>query len=166
MVGTALYCRDLSSAVLLMVGFHGYLRTGELLAITVSACSFDWHSMCLVIALPITKSGLRSGAQEMIVIQDRQTLLLCNYLCNRLQPSDFLLRAPAANFRKVFDTIVQWLGLKSHGYRPYSLRRGGATAALQLLQNVDLVCFRGRWGNHKTAKIYLTEGMASLLSLS
>ena len=84
MAGTALYCRDLSTAVLLLIGCSGYLRTGELLSIIVSACNFDWTNMILVIALPVTKSGLRSGAQEMVAIQDERTMRLCAHLCSKL----------------------------------------------------------------------------------
>ena len=64
MIGTSFYFKDLSCAVLLSIGFHGYLRTGELLSVTVSACSFDWKNTILVIALPITKSGLLSELKK------------------------------------------------------------------------------------------------------
>ena len=47
------------------------------------------------------------------------------------------------------------LGLQHVGYKPYSLRRGGATTAFQETGNLGLVALTGRWQNQATARIYI-----------
>ena len=45
-------------------------------------------------------------------------------------------------------------------WKPYSLRRGGATHLYQQTLNWSLVRERGRWNATSTARIYINEGMA------
>ena len=51
------------------------------------------------------------------------------------------------------------------GFRPYSLRRGGATYWFQRHQNLDRILLQGRWHTQKSARIYLNEGLAVLAQL-
>ena len=54
------------------------------------------------------------------------------------------------------------LWLDSFAFRPYSLRRGGATWWFPKHQNLDRILVQGRWSALKTARIYLNEGLAML----
>ena len=50
-------------------------------------------------------------------------------------------------------------------FRPYSLRRGGATSLFVKVGSLDRVLLLGRWTAVKTAKIYLNSGLAMLTDL-
>ena len=51
------------------------------------------------------------------------------------------------------------------GFRPYSLRRGGATFFFQKHQSLDKTLVQGRWHTQKSARIYLNEGLAVLAQM-
>ena len=51
-------------------------------------------------------------------------------------------------------------------FRWYSCRRGGATHHFRKTNNMALVCHVGRWNDARTARIYITDGLASLTDLS
>ena len=53
----------------------------------------------------------------------------------------------------------------NHQFRPYSLRRGGATFWFGRHQSLDRLLIQGRWASQKTARIYLNEGLAMLASM-
>ena len=62
----------------------------------------------------------------------------------------------------VRSSAVARLGLNPQVLRPYSLRRGGVTWALQSTGDLELVLLRGRWSSSAAARGYLQEGMALL----
>ena len=51
------------------------------------------------------------------------------------------------------------------GFRPYSLRRGGATQAFRETGNMPAVLEKGRWAHTRTASTYLNDGLARLAQL-
>ena len=51
-------------------------------------------------------------------------------------------------------------------YRPYSLRRGGATHYFTLHGRFDSILVLGRWQAAATARLYLNEGLATIAELS
>ena len=62
-------------------------------------------------------------------------------------------------FRKLLKELVEGLGLKEAGYKPYSLRRGGATGDFRRHGSLDRATVRGRWRSSASARIYITEGV-------
>ena len=68
-------------------------------------------------------------------------------------------------FRVFFSKGIAALGLTPHGYRPYSLRRGGATHDFLAHRDLQRSVLRGRWGQLRTAKIYITDGAAIIQEL-
>ena len=58
------------------------------------------------------------------------------------------------------------MGVERYGFRWYSLRRGGATRAFRFHGQMERVLVRGRWESSKTARIYLTDGVAALAEVS
>ena len=58
------------------------------------------------------------------------------------------------------------LKLESFAFRPYSLRRGGATHWFRHHGSFDKLLVQGRWAAPKTAKIYINEGLAILAELN
>ena len=52
------------------------------------------------------------------------------------------------------------MGLQGLRYTAYSLRRGSATHNFMAHQDVARTVMRGRWGDLKTARICITDGLA------
>ena len=57
------------------------------------------------------------------------------------------------------------LGLESFNYLPYSLRRGGATAAYVQGMHFDQLLAKGRWQHIATARLYLDQALQEYTAL-
>ena len=86
--------------------------------------------------------------------------------CRGLDPGDRLLRSPALGFRRIFTAGIETLGLTRFGFRPYSLRRGGATHEMRMRGSMEHVLERGRWSSTNSARIYLQDAVASAISIA
>ena len=62
----------------------------------------------------------------------------------------------------MFNDTISSLGLSEYQYRPYSLRRGGATFYFQRHGQLDRLLIQGRWQSSKTARLYINSGLATL----
>lgn len=151
-------------AVLLLLGFDRFARSGELFM--AKKGDFTWNSSKTraVWSLPLTKSGQRVGAHESLVIEDRWLVVaLANYL-SPLAPGDFLRTVSPGVMRLRLKTLLSELDFPE-GYQWYSLRRGGATHAFRSSNDLSRICFVGRWNSIKTARIYLTDALAQLTEI-
>jgi hypothetical protein len=164
MAGLAWRHKHFDMSALLLLGFDAFLRTGELFSIKRCHVSVGTSSQGLV-ALPLTKSGRRQGAQEMVTVSDKLTNRVLAAVCRGLAPDALVLQRSPASFRTLFSRYLQELGLSRFQFRPYSLRRGGATAFFLREQDVPRTLLRGRWCDLRTARIYITEGAALLAQL-
>ena len=148
----------------LLLAFHCFLRTGEWFQLSAPMVMVDQRG-CGVVALPWSKSGQRTGASEIVTIDD--SLIGCGLLRWLLsRPANPLLCAmhPLAArelLRRAFDA----LGLASFNFLPYSIRRGGATYDFTQHHDLSRTLFRGRWSQLKVAKIYITDGAAALTAM-
>ena len=86
-------------------------------------------------------------------------LLLCR------APGERSLSCEGLTFRRLFEAACVRLGLASIGYKPYSLRRGGATHDMMAHGDLPRTIFRGRWSDMRTARIYINDGLAVLINL-
>ena len=157
LIATALAWSLTDVAVLMAIGYGGFLRTME--ALTLQRHRITGHST-------ITKTGKRTGETQSVIIDDPLLISIINRLLCLLNPSDYLLQQSAHSFRTIFATLLNALGLTSFHFAPYSLRRGGATAHSVLHRNMDSTIEKGRWSSVKTARIYLKECIAVYTSLS
>ena len=149
----------------LRVAFFGLLRTGELLSVRAKDVYITGPKGPAVISLGLTKSGARQGAAESVTIHDSSVLPgLYQWKC-QAKPHDYLTVKPHA-WRKLFNQGIEALKLQEYAYRPYSLRRGGATFFFQHHGSFDRLLIQGRWGAAKTARIYLNDGLAQLSEIS
>ena len=149
--------KDVGMAASLLAGFDAMLRTGEITDLVAGNVAFTNDGRA-ILSLGFTKGGKRRGTPEFGVIDSHSTtLLLRTWLLNK--PAGFHICgcSPAA-WRVKFDQLLQRLNLNTRGYRPYSLRRGGATAFFLQTGRMDLVLERGRWNSTATAKLYINEG--------
>ena len=84
----------------------------------------------------------------------------------RSVPANSPLCPAPHKWRKQFSDALSALKLESFAFRPYSLRRGGATHWFRHHGSFDKLLVQGRWAAPKTAKIYINEGLAILAELN
>eukprot|EP00438_Fugacium_kawagutii_P018174 Skav226118 [mRNA] locus=scaffold1047:61528:65921:- [translate_table: standard] len=161
LLGYALFHNQQLFALSLMVAFYGLLRTGEVLNIKSKDVSQASSTSVAVISLGLTKGGQRAGAMESVTISERDTLRRLWQWKSNAKPGDSLC-PPPHRWRKLFNQAIESLELQDYAYRPYSLRRGGATFYFQHHGQLDRLLVQGRWQSSKTARLYLNEGLAIL----
>lgn len=161
MAGWAFFKGHYTFGVSLVVGFYTMLRSGELMGLQSA------HVMCSVkerqalISLGLTKSGKRQGAAESVVLGVESAFKLLQQWKSVATPATPFCTSPH-KWRALFSESLEALKLTSFQFRPYSLRRGGATFWFQKHQNLDRILVQGRWIAQKTARIYINEGLAML----
>ena len=156
---------DSALATCALLAFHCFLPTGEMAAVKKRDVILGRDGQGGVVHLRQTKSGARFGASESVTIEDP---LLCNLLAAllaTLNKDDCLLKISSAKFRERLENALRRLGLSGVGYRPYSLRRGGATEWYLAAGNMASTVTRGRWGSMKSARVYIAEGMGLLADI-
>eukprot|EP00438_Fugacium_kawagutii_P022803 Skav204861 [mRNA] locus=scaffold2222:4477:5400:+ [translate_table: standard] len=164
MAGFALQRADLEMAAVLTLSFHCLLRTGEALSVRLEDLLLgDQSGIC---RLHNTKSGRRVSADEAISITDFRVLEILKSL-QLVRQSKHLNNIPlwsrsASQFRILFRALTQKIGVDHHNFRPYSLRRGGATALFQATNSMESALVRGHWSSARVAKIYISDGLSHL----
>lgn len=158
---------DLELATVLVTAFHCLLRTGEALALTGDDLVLGASSG--ICRLSNTKSGRRNAANEVISITCPMVLEMLRTL-REVRELQGLLHLPLwskshAAFRAAFKRLQYKFYIQQFSFRPYSLRRGGATALFQSTGSMDAALLRGRWAAPKVARIYICDGLAHLPSI-
>ena len=158
---------DLAMATLLLVGFYGLLRTGELL--NLKASDVLVANGMAILSLVDTKSSKRKGATEVVHLQNFFAVECLRTLQQVRQdqntPGGFLWTLTSAVFRNRFNQYCSKFDLEKFKYRPYSLRRGGATHLFQTTKSMEATLLKGRWESQKTARIYISDGLSFLPSM-
>lgn len=165
MVARAVQLDHIPFACMLAVGFHGLLRTGELL--NICRKDLELSSDCGILSLEQSKSGLRSGTFEAVALRDSPTLQLLQTWIAITRPSlgDKLWPHSAQHFRATFRAYLRFFRIVHLEFKPYSLRRGGATFYLQQGMAMETVLLRGRWHSLAVARLYLQDGLSMIPSL-
>lgn len=150
-------------ALALMLGFHGLLRTGELLRITSQdiICSGD----LVVVNLGQTKMAARNAGVESTSFRNREVSLMLQAWKAVHQPSALLVHVSPTSFRQWFSRGLEKTGLNVLPYKPYSLRRGGATQVFLESHSYSAVCQRGRWSAERTCRIYIQDSLSMLTDI-
>eukprot|EP00438_Fugacium_kawagutii_P007015 Skav233751 [mRNA] locus=scaffold1792:258064:264229:- [translate_table: standard] len=164
-IGRAVLNNQLAFATLVAIGFHGLLRTGELLALQFR--DLELNRTCGIISLRATKSGQRTNTLEAVAIRDPLTLQLLDTLCAvaGTSPGNPLWPHSGQAFRETFRKYCQFFRLCHLLFKPYSLRRGGATHLLQAGVPMEAILLKGRWKSVQVARLYLQDALALLPSL-
>ena len=161
LVGYCLFHQQSQFALSLLIGFYALLRTGELLSLRNKDIVQASSTSVAIISLGLTKGGQHTGASESVTLTEEETLRRLWQWKSQVPPGAFLCPAPHT-WRKIFNQSLESLGLGDLGYRPYSLRRGGATFYFQRHGQLDRLLVQGRWQSSRTARIYLNSGLAML----
>ena len=150
-------------ALAVAVGFKGLLRTGELMQVK------HRHIICkgdlVVIHLGQTKMAARNAGTESISFRSRELSLMLNAWKSVHQPDAFLVNVSSSSFRSWFARGLEATGLDALPYKPYSLRRGGATQVFFETQSYSSVCQQGRWASERTARVYIQDSIALLTGM-
>ena len=164
MAGWAFFHGHVTFGISLVVGFYTMLRTGELLGLRASHLASAPGHRQVLISLGLTKGGRRHGAAESVILGYESAVTLVKQW--KLSAS---VAAPLANtpaqWRALFSQCLQELNLTRFDFRPYSLRRGGATLWFGKHQSLDQILVQGRWHTQKSARIYINEGLSTLASM-
>jgi hypothetical protein len=160
--------RDFDLAALLMLGFYGLLRTGELLQLR--PCDVLVGETSAVISLTETKTSLKNSVKEMVSFDNTMALEIVRDAIEYKKQNN-LTRVPfwtksGSQFRKEFLKLSQKFDLEKHNFRGYSLRRGGATHLFQSTGSMEKALLAGRWGSHRVARLYICDGLSHLPSIT
>ena len=164
MVGYAISQKEFLFAVSLLVGFYGTLRTGEILNLKSSDVSMHTARGPAVISLGLTKGGKRHGAAESVSLTVEEPLRWLFAWTRDSSARKELCPSPS-QWRKLFNSTTEALGFAELAFRPYSLRRGGATWWFQRWGSLDRLLVYGRWQAVKTARTYVDSGLAALAQM-
>ena len=146
-------------AAAVVLGFAGFLRTGEILSMQYGHVAlFDGIA---VISLPLTKMGRRRGAEEMVTVECPIAIALFNIASKVAYAHEHLAVTPDF-FREWWRRAVTALDLDPAIWRPYGLRRGGATHHFRQFGHLETTIFKGRWASSTTARTYIVEAMSVL----
>ena len=145
------------------MSFDGFLRTGELLNITWADVSYGFGGKSGVINLLHTKTGQKNAAYEALPILDPMVYSAWKHarasVPRGTSSEHFVYPWQPQRFRDRFRAALQALSVDKVGYRPYSLRRGGATAFYRRTANLPATVERGRWSSPRVARIYICDGL-------
>ena len=156
----------LDMTVMLLVGFTCLLRTGELLQLKTT--DFRMGESSGVCSLKNTKSGRRDNANEVVSFDDIPTVEAVKQLLllrRQTNTGPWLWVHSAGYFRQQFKFLCDHFDLSHHQFRPYSLRRGGATHVFQQSGSMEVALLKGRWQSGRVARIYICDGLSYLPSL-
>ena len=96
----------------------------------------------------------------MCTIDDPLLGRLLRRLAALVSPNDLIWSGGDAAYRAFFLRASALLKVSSTEYRPYSLRRGGATHDFLCFKNLQRTILRGRWSDLKVARIYINDGLS------
>ena len=153
------------AATVVLLGFKGLLRTGEFLRLRKRDIHINLQENVAVLNLGLTKEGLRLGSKAATMLKCSTTVpLLAATLLHRADDAK-VFTAGTPRFRRIFSESCAALQLTDCNFKPYSLRRGGATHLFEECGSLDTLLTAGRWQNQRTCRLYINSAMAALASM-
>jgi len=150
-------------AALLVIGFDGFLRTGELFSLR--KFSVAQSAKRTVLTLHNTKTGRRKGVDEHVTIRSTIGQTLLRKSMETLQPPERILDTTPGAARTNLKRLLYFFGLEDDNYNFYSLRRGGATTYYFNSGSMDETLVLGRWEHATTARMYIEQSAAHLAEI-
>ena len=132
-MGYSLFRRDDLFALSLLLGFHGLLRTGELLGVKKSHVEQQGPRSVAVISLGMTKGGRRQGAAESVAIREEDTQRRLRQWKATSSTRTSLCEA-AHIWRRTFAKYLEATGLSEHSFLDPTVCEGEAQPPI--LQNM------------------------------
>ena len=154
-----------NEALLICLAFNRFLRTQEFLSLAAGQFTFNKRATAMHIVLGDTKSGKRKGRPESVHVTDPTLSRHFSRLCSELEAGDKLLTITVREFRMLFARALSAIGLDAT-FKPYSLRRGGATFHFRECGKYDLTMEVGRWSDTRTCRVYVDTALLEITQLS
>ena len=159
---------DFVMAALLVLGFHGMLRTHEML--TICPSDFLLGPDSRLVSLPASKSGVRNNTKESVAIYDMYALELRRIMVSERKKQGYNLTPcwshSGTAFRTKFYGLAKFFKIQHLRLKPYSVRRGGATHDFKSHGQMERTLIRGRWSSTNIARLYITDALAQLPKLT
>ena len=143
------------------MAFRGLLRTGELLAVKAADIMFAHNNAKAFVQLHESKT-MRTNPATRLAISDYKVVTLLRAWKASVPGTASLVPMPPHQFRKAYGLALANANLGSYGFKPYSLRRGGATELFLTCHSFSTVTQHGRWASERTARIYIQYSLALL----
>eukprot|EP00438_Fugacium_kawagutii_P028079 Skav223928 [mRNA] locus=scaffold2593:382825:387213:+ [translate_table: standard] len=146
-------------STLLLVGFFGLLRPGELLNISGEDVSLP-NSLTMggsfaVIRIRRPKNARQMGVQQFIELRHADAINWLSWLKVSQGSSQPFWKSTANKFRHMFKQICVSLHIAQLRLSPASLRAGGATSLIDEGWETNRIRFLGRWSHLKSLEHYL-----------
>eukprot|EP00438_Fugacium_kawagutii_P005000 Skav230039 [mRNA] locus=scaffold465:66745:71032:+ [translate_table: standard] len=158
---------EVAAAFLIALGFHAYLRTGELMALQFR--DLQVNEVAGVVSIRGGKTGRRLNVCEAVAIYDpvvRQLAMLALLLPHNHHGLCRIWPGSPQSFRALFARCNHHFQLAHLQLKPYSLRRGGATHDFIELGILEPILLRGRWRSLAVARLYIEDGLAQIPALA
>lgn len=158
-------------SAMLLLGFFGLLRPGELLNLAVHDITLP-NTMSLgspfaVVRIRKPKNARQMGQQQFAEVRHPDAINWLVWLVEKREAASSLLwKGNHTKFRIMFRHMTQRLGLESLRLSPASLRAGGATWMLDERIEVSRIRFSGRWANLRSLEHYLQVARAQQIAIS
>ena len=153
------------AGLLSILMFHCLLRTSEGLTLQCKHLAVAADGRSGAVVLPSTKTRVRNKVCEAVTIDCPRVAAIAQELLHGRSPGDPISDMPMYKYRELFHKALAIFGLDSKGYTPYSLRRGGATWDFRHHGQMERSLIRGRWSSTRSARLYITDGVAQLAQL-
>ena len=156
------------TAVLVLVGFSGLARPGELDGLLISHVGLPGDERIgggtmAVLLIMSPKNRAHMGETQFIAIESKAVIRWLEWwIDGRKQHEHVFPRYADAS--RCFKEVVAELGLEEIGFTLGSLRTGGATAHFRQFRNIAALQYLGRWANPSTLAFYPQETMAEHLT--
>ena len=116
----------LDCAALFILGLDCLLRTAEVLQVLPGHVTLTSTARGVLLLL-LMKSGQRRGESELVTIEDDLVVTILRHAFWGKAPAQPLLTTSAHDFRVVWKQALHMIHMDPEVFKPYSLRRGGAT---------------------------------------
>ncbi|CAK0810274.1 unnamed protein product, partial [Prorocentrum cordatum] len=114
LTGYAAAMYHLDVGVLWLVGFHCFLRSGEMLGLRAMGVTFADDLSNAVLNLGLAKTGKRQGATESVTVTDRVVVRALRSLVQQRRLAEPLARLSGPRQRALFRQVCVERGLRDH----------------------------------------------------
>ena len=130
-------------ALITALAFYGFLRTTEALCLRKGQLHFANTLERVVMHLWDTKTSARKGHLETVTVEEPLIVKRLAQYIRKLEPGDTVLSCPPRQYYYFFKCALARLKLEPD-YKPYSLRRGGASSHFRTYGNLNRTQSIGR----------------------
>ena len=161
LVGLFLEGGEAEFAIVTLLMFFLILRTGEATYIKRGDITFSPDFNSFILNLGQTKVGSRRGNDESVACEIPWLSHVVAAWAKGKLPGDLLCSRGVHRYRKTFSENLRSLPIDVNlPWKPYSLRRGGATFFFRKCGSLSKTVIYGRWNSPRTTRIYINEALA------